>query len=107
MCKEKEVYHNFFAKQNSPIIFPFFFSKLIHTPKVAKVLGFQFEVLSTETEYKLIIVLDRVSREAQDKEPLKTGHLDMSPSFLTCLCMTDSTHREFSMKSLCVLASGL
>lgn len=31
----------------------------------------------------------------------------MSPSFLTCLCMTDSTHREFSMKSLCVLASGL
>lgn len=88
-------------------LFSHFVSKLIHTPKVSKVLGFQFEVLSTETESTLIIVLDRVSREAQDKEPLKTGHLDTSPSFLTGLCMTDSTHREFSVKSLCVLAKGL
>lgn len=100
------MYHNFFAKQNSSIIFPFF-SKLIHRPKVSKVLGFQFEVIRTETEYKLIVVVDRVSREAQDKEPLKTGHLGASSSFLTCLYTTDSTHREFSMKRLCMLASGL
>lgn len=93
------MYHNFFAKQNIFIILPFF-PELIHKPKVSEVLRFHFEVLRTETEYKLQIncSIDRVSREAQDKEPLKAGHLDMSPSFLSCFYMTDSTHREFSMK---------